>query len=78
MKRILISAVVGMAIGLVLGVMLGHKLPPTQEQVVEFVGQQNVRDMAAFNKKLMMQWGMQVYQPQVLPTAPPVPIEPPK
>ena len=71
MKRILISAVVGMVIGLVLGTMLGHKLSPTREQVLEFIGHQSLSELSAFNKKLMGQWGLQVYQPQVVPTLPP-------
>jgi hypothetical protein len=78
MKRILISALVGMLIGLVLGTMLGQKLSPTQEQVVDFVGKQNVKEMAAFNKKLMAQWGLQIMQPQLVNSAPPASAEPPK
>jgi len=78
MKRILISAAVGLAMGLVLGAMLGHKLPPTREQVVDFIGHQSLSDLASFNKELMTQWGLQVYQPQVVRTAPSIPAEPPK
>jgi hypothetical protein len=63
MKRILTSAVVGIVIGLVLGAMLGHKLPPTQEQVVDFIGHQSLSDLATFNKALMTKWGLQVFQP---------------
>jgi hypothetical protein len=70
MKRILISAAVGIVVGLVLGVMAGHKIQPSREQVVDFIGHQSLSDLAAFNKDLMTQWGLQVYQPQVVRTAP--------
>jgi len=85
MKRILVSAIVGVVIGVVLGVMLGHKLSPTREQVVEFIGHQSLSELSGFNKRLMDQWGLQVYQPQVIPsgtsapTVPSLPAEvPPK
>jgi hypothetical protein len=78
MKRILISAVVGLVLGLVFGAVLGHKLPPTREQVVDFIGHQSLSELAAFNKDLMTQWGLQVYQPQLVRTAPPLSNEPAK
>jgi hypothetical protein len=75
MKRILISAVVGIMIGLVLGVMAGHKMQPNREQVVDFIGHQSLRELAEFNKDLLAQWGLQVYQPQMVRSAP---TDPPK
>jgi hypothetical protein len=78
MKRILISAVVGLAIGLVLGAILGHKLPPTREQVVDHIGHLSLSELAVFNKDLMAMWGLQVYQPQIVRTAPPLPTDTPK
>jgi tetrahydromethanopterin S-methyltransferase subunit C len=76
MKRILVSAIVGVVIGVVLGAMLGHKLPPTRDQVVEFIGHQSLSELSGFNKRLMEQWGLQVYQPQVVPTGTTVPAVP--
>ncbi len=75
MKRILISAAVGIVIGLVLGVMAGHKMQPNRDQVVDFIGHQSLRELAEFNKDLLAQWGLQVYQPQMVRSAP---SEPPK
>jgi xanthine/uracil permease len=80
MKRILISVMVGMVIGLVLGTVLGHKvLPPTPEQVVDHISHMSFPELAAFNRKLTAQSGLQVYQTQILPpTAPVIPAVPGK
>ena len=78
MKRILISAVVGLVIGLVLGGIAGHKLPPTNAQVLAHIGHLSLSELATFNKDLMAQWGLQVYQPQMVQPAPLPPIEAPK
>jgi hypothetical protein len=76
MKRILISVIVGMVIGLVLGVMLGHKLEPTPEQVVDHISHLSFPELAAFNKRLVAQSGLQVYQTQAIPAAPTLPSAP--
>jgi hypothetical protein len=68
MRRILITLMVGMALGLALGIMLGRKLPPTEAQVVDHISHLSFPEMAAFNKKLAAQAGLQVYQSQILPT----------
>jgi hypothetical protein len=70
MKRILITFLVGLLAGLVLGTMLGHKLQPTEDQVVEFISHMSFPELAAFNKRLSSQAGLQVFQTQILPTAP--------
>jgi hypothetical protein len=78
MKRILISLIVGLVAGLVLGAMLGHKLQPTEEQVVDHISHLSFPELAAFNKKLTAQSGLQVYQTQILPPTPPIPVAPAK
>ncbi len=76
MKRILVTLVVGLVIGLVLGVMLGRKLQPSDEQVVDRISHLSFPELAAFNKRLSQQAGLQVYQTQMLPSAPPMPVSP--
>jgi len=76
MKRILTSAVVGMVVGLVLGAMLGHKLQPSREQVVDFIGHQSLSDLAVLNKELMTKWGLQVIQPPLGRSAPSLDVPP--
>jgi hypothetical protein len=71
MKRILISAVVGLVIGLVLGGVVGHKLPPTPEQVVDYVSHMTNPEALAVNKELVaVQSWLQICQTQLLPPAP--------
>jgi hypothetical protein len=76
MKRILISAIVGLLIGLVLGVMLGHKLQPNHDQAVDLISHLSFPELAAFNKKLVAQSGLQVYQTQMVPPTPAIPAAP--
>ena len=76
MKRILISAAVGLLIGLVSGLVLGHKLPPTREQVLDHIGHLSVSELGEFNQELKDRWALVVYQAQLLPTAPIVPAVP--
>ena len=78
MKRILISAAVGLVIGLVLGAMLGHKLQPTEEQVVDHISHLSFPELAALNKDLTARSGLQVYQTQILPPPSPMPAMPGK
>ncbi len=70
MKRILVSTIVGLLIGLVLGVMLGHRLQPTPDQAVDLISHLSFPELAAFNKKLVAQSGLQVYQTQMIPPTP--------
>jgi xanthine/uracil permease len=73
MKRILVSVTVGLVVGLILGVMMGRKLRPTQDQVIDHISHLSFPELAAFNKKLTAQAGMQIYQTQILPAVPPAP-----
>jgi hypothetical protein len=72
MKRILITLTVGLVVGLIAGVMMGRKLRPTEDQVVEHISHLSFPELAAFNKKLTAQSGLQVYQTQILPTPAPM------
>ena len=76
MKRILISAIVGLLIGLVLGVMMGHRLQPNPDQVVDLISHFSFPELAAFNKELVAQSGLQVYQTQMIPSSPAIPAAP--
>jgi|GEM_PF-2174166 hypothetical protein len=79
MKRILISFTVGAVIGLVLGAMLGHKWPPGEEQVVDYMTHLSLPELASLNKNLAAKSsGLQVFQTQILPPPSPVPAAPGK
>ncbi len=80
MKRILIILAAGMVVGLVLGAMMGRRwFPPTEDQMVDQISHLSFPQLAAFNKKLAAQAGLQVYQTQILaptPASQPVPAKP--
>jgi hypothetical protein len=76
MKRILITAGISLVVGLVLGVMLGRRLPPTREQVSNYLTGLSMGEFTEFAKRMNSQFGFQAFPQNFLPAVPTIPSEP--
>lgn len=57
MKRLLITSVISLVVGLVLGMFVGRSLPPSRDQVANYLSHLSVGEYADFFKRLTSQWG---------------------
>lgn len=73
MKRLLITALVSLVVGMVLGVLAGRRMPPTREQVFNYITNQSMGEFSDFSKRLNAHFGFQVFPQQFLPVSPPAP-----
>ena len=78
MKRIFITAVISLVVGLILGLMAGSRLPPSSEQVANYLSHLSVGELSDFTKRLTAQWGFQAFPQNFVPGLPSVPAEPSK
>jgi hypothetical protein len=67
MKRFLITAIVCLVIGLIAGLLLGRQLPPTREQVLNYVHNLSVGEFSDFAKRINAQLGFQALPQRLLP-----------
>jgi hypothetical protein len=67
MKRLFITAVVSLVIGLILGLAAGRRLPPSREQVANYLSNLSVGELSDFTKRLTTQWGFQAFPQRFLP-----------
>jgi hypothetical protein len=77
MKRLLITAVVSLIAGLILGVVAGRRMPPSREQVANYLANLSLGEASDFFKRLNAQFGFQAF-PQQFFAAPPAAPEPSK
>ncbi len=75
MKRLLITASISLVVGLILGVMAGRRLPPSREQVANYLSNLSVGELSDFTKRLTAQWGFQAFPQHFVPGMPAVPAE---
>jgi hypothetical protein len=76
MKRLLVTATVSLLVGLILGLLAGRRLPPSREQVANYLSNLSVGELSDFTKRLSAQWGFQAFPQHFLPGGPAVPAEP--
>jgi hypothetical protein len=69
MKRLFITAVVSLIAGLVLGILAGRRMPPSREQVFNYITNQSMGEFSDFSKRLNAHFGFQAF-PQPLFAAP--------
>jgi hypothetical protein len=56
----------------------GRRLPPSSEQVADYLSHLSVGELSDFTKRLTAQWGFQAFPQHFLPGMPSVPAEPNK
>jgi len=78
MKRLFITAVISLVVGLILGIMAGRSLPPSREQVANYLTSLSMGEFADFGKRLNAQLGFQAFPEHFMPGMPSVPAEPSK
>lgn len=64
MKRIFITAVISLVAGMVLGVLAARRMPPSREQVANYLSNLSVGELSDFTKRLTAQWGFQAFPPR--------------
>jgi hypothetical protein len=70
MKRLFITAAVSMIAGLILGILVGRRMPPTREQVANYLANLSLGEASDFFKRLNTQFGFQAFPQQFFPTPP--------
>jgi hypothetical protein len=59
MKRLFITSVISLVLGLILGMIAGSRLPPSRDQVANYLSHLSVGELSDFTKRLTAQWGFQ-------------------
>lgn len=78
MKRLFITGLVSLLVGLVLGLVLGRKLPPSREQVANYIANLSMGEFKDFAQRMNAQFGFQAFSQHFLPggaASPSVPAE---
>jgi len=57
MKRLFITALISLVAGLILGIFAGRSMPPSRDQVANYLSHMSVGEYADFFKRLTSQWG---------------------
>ena len=75
MKRLFITSVISLVVGLILGLVAGSRLPPSRDQVANYLSHLSVGELSDFTKRLTAQWGFQAFPQHFVPSMPSVPTE---
>jgi hypothetical protein len=70
MKRLFITAVISLVAGLILGILAGRRMPPSREQVANYLANLSLGEASDFFKRLNAQFGFQAFPQQFFPTPP--------
>lgn len=73
MKRLFITAVVSLVAGLILGILAGRKMPPSREQVANYLANLSVGEMSDFFRRMNAHLGFQAFPQQFFSTPQPAP-----
>ena len=73
MKRLFITGLVSLVVGLVLGLLAGRRMPPSREQVANYLANLSLGEASDFFKRLNAQFGFQAFPQQFFPTPPSAP-----
>jgi hypothetical protein len=57
MKRLFITSVISLVVGLILGMFAGRSLPPSRDQVANYLSHLSVGEYSEFFKRMTAQWG---------------------
>jgi hypothetical protein len=61
MKRLFITSVISLVAGLILGLVASRRMPPSSEQVANYLSHLSVGELSDFTKRLTAQWGFQAF-----------------
>ena len=78
MKRLFITAVISLVVGLILGLVAGRRMPPSHEQVTNYLNNLSMGEFSDFAKRMNAQLGFQAFPQHFVPAMPGVPTEPAK
>jgi hypothetical protein len=78
MKRLFITAFISLLVGLILGVIAGRRLPPSHDQVANYLSNLSMSEFSDFAKRMNAQLGFQAFPQHFVPSMPAVPAEPSK
>ena len=78
MKRLFITSLVSLVVGLILGMVAGRRLPPSNEQVANYLNNLSMGEFSEFAKRMNTQLGFQAFPQHFVPSMPSVPTEPGK
>jgi len=67
MKRLFITALVSLIAGLALGILAGRRMPPTREQVANYIANLSLGEASDFFKRLNAHFGFQAFPHQFFP-----------
>jgi hypothetical protein len=70
MKRLFITGLVSLSVGLVLGLLAGRRMPPSREQVANYLANLSLGEASDFFKRLNTQFGFQAFPHQFFPSPP--------
>jgi small basic protein len=76
MKRFFITSIVSLVLGLILGLVAGRRMPPSHEQVANYLSNLSMSDFSEFAKRMNAQLGFQAFPQHFVPAVPTVPAEP--
>jgi hypothetical protein len=74
-KMLFITAAVSLVTGLILGMLAGRRMPPSREQVANYLSNMSVSEFSEFYKRLTAQWGIQGFPQNAFPGGPGLPHE---
>jgi hypothetical protein len=77
-KRLFITSVVSLLVGLILGLMAGRRMPPSREQVANYLSNMSISEFSEFYKRLTAHWGFQAFPQNLFPGVSGTPHEPNK
>ena len=75
MKRLFISSVISLVVGLILGLIAGRRLPPSQEQVANYLSHLSMGEFSDFGKRMNAQLGFPAFPEHFGPSMPSLPRE---
>ena len=75
MKRIFITAVISLLVGLILGLVAGRRMPPSHEQVTNYLNNLSMSEFSDFAKRMNAQLGFQAFPQHFVPAMPAVPTD---
>ncbi len=68
MKRLFITALISLVAGLVLGVLAARRMPPSREQVANYLTSLSMGDFRDFAKAMNARLGFQAFTQQIFPS----------
>lgn len=78
MKRLFITSIISLVVGLILGLMAGRRMPPSHDQVTNYLNNLSMGEFSEFAKRMNAQLGFQAFPQHFVPALPSLPAEPNK